>query len=141
MIKPGIALLLLVSFAGCGRQAELQDVYDPAALSPVSMVELIANPRMFHGHRVSTAGFLNLAFEGNALYLSREHKEAFIPQNALWFDFPAEMANDLARFNGSYVSVLALFTHDPKGDGHLGQYSGNVRIDSLNDIRRTGGPP
>ncbi len=39
---------------------------------PVSIIELIANPQKYNNRKIRVTAFLNLEFEGNAIYLSPE---------------------------------------------------------------------
>jgi hypothetical protein len=54
----------------------------------VSLLQILANPRVWHGRRVRLAGFVNLEFEGDALYLSREDFDQALYPNSLWINVP-----------------------------------------------------
>jgi hypothetical protein len=53
-----------------------------------SIIELIANPLKYNNQRVRIIGFLNLEFEGNAIYLHREDFEHSI-QRKFYLGEPA----------------------------------------------------
>jgi len=54
----------------------------------VSMVQLIANPKEYHGKWVRVIGFCHLEFEGNALYLHRDDFDRAISRNGVWLNPP-----------------------------------------------------
>ncbi|WP_445232557.1 hypothetical protein [Duganella rhizosphaerae] len=57
---------------------------ESSELSDVSMIQLIANPQQYDGQPIRLIAFLNLEFEGNALYLHREDFDRSIVSNAVW---------------------------------------------------------
>ncbi len=59
----------------------------------VSIVELLANPTKYDGKRVRIIGFLNLEFEGNAIYLHQDDALHSITANGLW----VEIANNVRQ--------------------------------------------
>lgn len=52
-----------------------------------SLVKLIANPEVYNGKTVQIIGYLNLEFEGNAVYLHREDYENGLTGNGFWVGF------------------------------------------------------
>ncbi len=107
------------------RCAEL-DVERRCTLWFPSIVELIARPDLYDGRRVRVIGFVNFAFEGNALYLSRADWEHGVRRNGLWVDPPARFESDWgpsrAEPNRRYVLIEATFRASSRG--HLGLWSG-----------------
>src|SRR5688500_1466173 len=51
-----------------------------------SFVHLLANPEKYHNRQVTLVGFINLEFEGNALYMSENQFRLRASHDALWLD-------------------------------------------------------
>lgn len=119
----------LTFMCGVPVYAQTRD-YGSAANSAivVSLVDLLANGSKYHGKTVRVSGVLNLEFEGNALFLSKEHHRHQIYKNAVWFSPNyarlGVASKELAKWNGRYVLVEGRF--DAKKNGHLGLFSGAV---------------
>lgn len=119
-----VYLIALFWFISGAQQAFCQASQEqPVA---VSLIQLIANPDVYHGKRVRLIGFCHFEFEGNALYLHKEDFDNHILQNAVWLD--ADM-NKFGKTNNMYVVVEAVF--DGNAKGHKGLFSGMLR-----DVRR-----
>ena len=103
----------------------------PCPFYQPSMVYLLAHPEQFEGKRVRIIGFLNLEFEGNAIYAHRDDFQHGIDRNGFWVGFQPtmEVPDDV---NGSYVMIEGRFT--AKSRGHLGMWSGT--IDSISFVKR-----
>ena|SRR5439155_6753325 len=107
------------------RCAEL-NVERQCALWFPSLIELLARPELYDGRRVRVIGFVNFAFEGNALYLSRADWEHAVTRNGLWIDPPPRFESNWgpsrAEPNRRYVLVEATFRAERRG--HLALWSG-----------------
>lgn len=90
----------------------------------VSMIQLIANPERYDGSPIRLIAFLNLEFEGNALYLHREDYEKALPANAIWISLTDHQARASLKLSGGYVLVEGTFR--AKNRGHLGMFAGSV---------------
>lgn len=90
----------------------------------VSMIQLIANPQQYDGSPIRLIAFLNLEFEGNALYLHREDYEKSNSSNAVWISLTDQQENSSKKLSGGYVLVEGIFRS--KGQGHLGMFSGSI---------------
>lgn len=117
MHKLLLALLLALSFLCPTVQA--------AALRDVSMVQLIANPQQYDGAHIRLIAFLNLEFEGNALYLHREDFEKTLPLNAISISLSDKQLRSGAKLSGGYVIVEGVFSMNDKG--HLAMFSGSLQ--------------
>lgn len=99
----------------------------PPAERPVSapLVALLANPERFDGKLVAVEGFLNLEFEGDAIYQSRSDFDAMLLGNAIWVDGP-KFEEPAARrsLNGRYVNLTGRFDADMHG--HFGMFAGGL---------------
>jgi hypothetical protein len=91
----------------------------------VTMTQLLANPRQFDGMPVRLIAFLNVEFEGNALYLHREDFEKGLRTNAVWISLANQQVNAAKKVSGGYVIVDGIFIATDRG--HKGMYSGAVR--------------
>lgn len=95
----------------------------------VSMIRLIAAPQEYAKKVIRVHGYLNVEFEGNAVYLHEEDFTHALTSNALWIDAKPEIMNGLQQLSGQYVLLEGIF--DPTHHGHLSLYSG-----ALLDISR-----
>ena len=93
-----------------------------------SLIELIARPEVYDGKRVRVIGFVNLEFEGNGLYVSREDWEQSIYRNGVWINPPTGFESDSGpakrRPNQQHVIVEGVFSSG-RG-GHFGMWSGTI---------------
>jgi hypothetical protein len=92
------------------------------AVYDASFIQLIARPETFNGKRIQVVGFVNLEFEGNALYLSEELQRHGNTRDAVWLDI-----SDIARaptFRRGYAYVQGTFTAGP--GGHFGMFAGTL---------------
>jgi hypothetical protein len=78
---------------------------------------------------VRIVGYLNIAFEGDAIYLHKEDFNQSLTRNALWLEAKPEMRREMKKLNRRYVILEGIF--DPSDTGHMGVFSG-----TLNDITR-----
>jgi hypothetical protein len=90
----------------------------------VSLVQLIANPLAFDGQRIRAVGFLNLEFEGNAIYLHRDDFEENNFKNAIWINVPRMTGDERNRVVGRYCVIEGTF--DARHHGHMGAFSGEI---------------
>jgi hypothetical protein len=123
-----IILLLLLFLAAFNAFAQLPGYIHKGAdqnVQQVSVLQLIANPQAYEGRKVRLVGFLDLEFEGDALYLHREDFEHNIDENALWIDVPKEMTKEQMQVvNKQYVICEGIFK--ASGHGHMGVFSGEI---------------
>jgi hypothetical protein len=106
---------VLALFSASASATEIRDV---------SMIQLIANPQQYDGSPIRLIAFLNLEFEGNALYLHREDYEKPNSSNAIWISLTDQQQNSLKKLSGGYVLVEGIFRS--KERGHLGMFAGSV---------------
>jgi hypothetical protein len=84
---------------------------------------------------VQVVGYLNLEFEGNAIYIHKEDYENALLKNAVWVDIPRNEAIKNAKaFNKKYVIMVGVF--DMKDNGHMGMFSGTIKNISRLDLWR-----
>jgi hypothetical protein len=88
----------------------------------VSLVQLIANPAAWHDRYVRVIGFLNLEFEGDALYLHEDDWKHVVSRNAIWVDMHTATAACTAE--RGYVIMEGVF--DGTSYGHMGLFSGTL---------------
>ena len=94
-------------------------------LSDVSMIQLVANPQQYDGKPIRVIAFLNLEFEGNALYLHREDFDRSIVSNAVWISLEDDQVRTSRKLSGGYVLVEGIFS--AKDRGHFGMFSGSIQ--------------
>lgn len=117
MLKISLTLFAALAFLSTSaRSAEIRNV---------SMIQLIATPQKYHGLRVRVTAFLNLEFEGNALYLHREDFEKSLLDNAIWIELTDKQLMAATKLSGGYTLVEGTFS--AKERGHFGMFSGSVR--------------
>ena len=94
----------------------------------VSLINLIATPEKYHGKVVRVLGVLNLEFEGNHIWLSKEHWRNRVVKNSIWVSLNeaalGTTEKELSVFNGQYVIVEGVFNKD--NHGHMGLSSGAI---------------
>ena len=111
------ALSLSSASTRAGSERQVEDV---------SLVQLLATPERFHGKRVQVIGFLRLEFEGDALYLHQEDYRRGISKNAIWVDLPDAIRRNSKKLTDRYV--IAGGTFDSSAHGHMGMFSGTLKI-------------
>jgi hypothetical protein len=121
-----IVLLALVQIGSAASAARAQPVLNDR----VPLVALIANPSLYDGRYVETFGYLNLEYEGDALYVGKDDFEAFATQNAIWFDGP-KAADTKARRALDRHYVHASGTFHAHRNGHLDQWRGTLDVDAV----------
>jgi len=122
MNATALKYLLMLALTFPSRAAEPVDV---------SLIQLIANPTQFHQKHVRVIAFLNIEFEGDALYLHKQDYLHRISNNAVWIDLPEKIPNK-AAINQKYVIVEAVFRADRHG--HMGMFSGSLTAPTRLDL-------
>jgi len=113
-------------------------VKTPRFIRGISIVALIANPEKYEGDTVMVAGFLNLEFEGNALYIHKDDYEHRIFKNSIWVDVDRDsLKSYFNKYNQKYVMVQGVFYRD---QGGFGSFSGSVKTISNIYIQPSGAP-
>jgi hypothetical protein len=91
----------------------------------VSMIRLIATPEKYHDKEIIVSGYLNLQFEGNAIYIHKQDYENGLTKNGLWVNFSEEVPKvQISDANGKYVMLRGTF--DMERTGHFGLWSGTI---------------
>jgi hypothetical protein len=103
-----------------------------------SLIQLIANPEKFDGKTVIVEGVTNVEFEGNAIYLSKEHWKHSIPSFGVWLDLDPKLAKDRKWANGLYCVIKGTFRAGDKG--HMGLYGGSLTEVSMFVVREAISP-
>lgn len=85
-------------------------------LEQVSLVALIANPRQYHGRRISVIGFFELYYDRMALFLTKEHWQAGEFSSMTYGDLPRcatlELLDEAADWRGNLVRIDGVFNAD-----------------------------
>ena len=97
-----------------------------AEIYTVSMIQLISTPEKYHEKEILVTGFLNLKFEGCAIYLHQEDYKYSIYKNGIWVDFfNCTIKEELSKANQKYVMIRGVF--DMNLAGHFGLWSGTIK--------------
>jgi hypothetical protein len=124
MLKALLTLLTALALVFTpARSAEIRDV---------SMIQLIVNPERYDGSPIRVIAFLNLEFEGDALYLHREDYQKSIFSNAISISLTDRQIALSTKLSGGYVLVEGIFRE--KNRGHFGMFSGS--IEQITQIQR-----
>ena len=118
MLKLAAILLSFLLTLSAARAA------DGIAPIEVSMIQLIANPEKFDGKKVILTGFMNLEFEGNALYFHRDDFVYGQMKNGLGLTLSEQGTKSASRWSKNYVRVEGVF--NAREAGHFGMYSGSI---------------
>ncbi len=119
--------LLIIGMMFCiWQQANANDLYKcPISIKGetpvycVSILQLLSSPGDFHKKLVRVTGFLNLEFEGNALYLHKVDYDQMILVNSIWID---RAGIKQPSFNKEYALVEGTYLAGKRG--HFGMFSG-----------------
>jgi hypothetical protein len=102
----------------------------------VSFIQLLANPEKYDGKTIQVIGYLNIEFEGNAIYLHKEDRVHMITHNAFWVRFSKDLTLDkdkaIKDFSGQYVIIVGVFSM--KEHGHMGLFEGSINEISRLDV-------
>jgi len=90
----------------------------------ISIVRLLGAPEQYDGKKVQITGFMNLEFEGNAIYLSKADYDNGVYKNGLWLEVDSARAPQAKTLSGQYVLLEGTFR--TRNHGHLGLWSGAV---------------
>ena len=100
----------------------------------VSMIRLIATPEKYHDKEIIVSGYLNLQFEGNAIYIHKQDYENGLTKNGLWVNFSEEVPKvQISDANGKYVMLRGTF--DMERTGHFGLWSGTINNKLTTNIK------
>jgi hypothetical protein len=133
-----LIILLFLLTASCNQKSKNVSALSGAAnkvvkipryIRGISIITLIANPEKYEGDTVMVAGFLNLEFEGNALYIHKEDYEHRMYKNSLWVDIDRDSLklSTINKYNKKYVEIEGVFS---QSEGHMSSCSGSVKITS-----------
>lgn len=92
----------------------------------ISLINLIADPEKYNGRLIRVEGFLNIEFEGTAIYFHKEDCDLGICENAIWMDLSkADITSSrFQSLNKKYVLLEGTFESSNKG--HFGRYNGTI---------------
>jgi hypothetical protein len=130
-----VLIIFLVFFATFSNSKAQSSLGEP---TDVSLINLIAAPERYNGKLVRILGYLNLEFEGNALYLHKEDYDNSLFKNGVWIDLPRKEAIEKTKeFSKRYVIIEGVF--DMNNTGHMALFSGSItkitRLDLWRDYR------
>lgn len=95
----------------------------PDKSEQVSLIRLLAQPESYEGKLVEVTGFVNLEFEGNAIWLHKEDFSNQIHANSIWLDV-SKCVDPSGKPMSGYASLIGRFT--TKRHGHMGLWSAQI---------------
>ena len=104
----------------------------------VSLVQLIASPEKFDGKSVIIEGVINLEFEGNAVYMTKEHWKHSGYSFGIWLEADDKLARGWRWANGLYCVLKGTFKADDRG--HMGLWMGSLTDVLILDLRESLSP-
>jgi hypothetical protein len=131
-------LLFFVLAMNCHSQNKIENVESKEISAVpnefnVSIISLIANPEKFNGKTVQVVGYLNLEYEGDAIYLHKEDWKKGLRGNGLRVDFTSEIAlnpmNHLKQCNKKYVIIIGTFIMDKLDDPYSGKITHITKLE------------
>jgi hypothetical protein len=169
LLRASVAAAIAV--AGCGRAATSGRSRPTAEIGEggkqltaksdgnwCSLIQVLARPDAYHGREIVVEGYLEVKFEGTAIYLSREDAEYNLTRNGFWVslrDSPLEATVwEIARqFHGQYVRIEGIF--DAEDCGFHDDWAGSFdkitmistkgfparRMEASGDVRESHGTP
>tara|TARA_R110000751_G_scaffold227872_2_gene329655 strand:+ start:800 stop:1240 length:441 start_codon:yes stop_codon:yes gene_type:complete len=108
----------------------------PGKVINVSSLQLITTPEKYHDKVIRVIGYLNLEFEGTALYAYKSDYDNHNYKNSIWINLPMKGRHALSiQCSKKYVSIIGTFNAEQ--NGHFGMFSGTImnlrRIDLIED--------
>jgi len=148
-----LAFIGLTLQSSAQKQQEIEDGTQCCETISISMEQLISTPEKYHEKEIIVTGFMNLQFEGTALYMHCEDYVYSSYRNGIWLDyFESAIMEDLSSLNQEYVNIKGVF--DMNMGGHFGLWSGTLKNitaitprnsseakDSVNNSQDCGGKP
>jgi hypothetical protein len=123
MKKLFVIFLLVFSFSSLvftqNNNVKVEEMYS------ISLIQLLANPQKYHKKKIQVMGFLNLEFEGNAIYLHKEDYEHSLLKNGFWVEISNKSMKNGKEVNQKYVLIEGEF--DMNSQGHFGLWSGEIK--------------
>jgi hypothetical protein len=99
----------------------------------LELINLIATPEKYDGKLIRVVGYLNLEFEGNALYLNKEDYKESLFRNAVWVNLTRkETIEKTKTYSKQYVVIEGTFVMSDTG--HMGLFSGGITQISRIDL-------
>lgn len=93
----------------------------PKEVHDVSIIRLIAAPKDYNQKTVRVVGFLNIGFEGDAIYFHEEDFRRGLINNGLGIRAKPQMTKQLEKLTGQYVVIEGVF--DASRDGQAPSFS------------------
>jgi hypothetical protein len=128
MYKLPITTLLFLGVITCSAQdaKRRQEGGIPGHEYSISIVRLIATPEKYHNKQIQVEGYLNLEFEGDAIYLHEEDYKKGLTRNGFWVSFSNKLDKKaIPKLNKGYVLIEGTF--DMNSRGHMGLFGGEIR--------------
>lgn len=107
----------------------------PGQFTTVTTNQLISKPEDYDGKVVRVVGYLNLEFEGTALYTSKSDDDKHYYKNSIWLSISKKHRYELDMYcSEKYASVIGTFKQG--WNGHFGMFSGTITEIRRIDLRK-----
>ena len=129
-------ILIFIAFSSCKKnelkyeRSEERKQYDLRNSDDynVSVVRLIASPEKYDKKKIQVVGFLNLQFEGTAIYMNESDFKTGSQRNAFWVVFADSIESKIKKNNFYHRNrVLLEGTFDKNDLGHGSLFGGTIR--------------
>ncbi len=132
-----ILILIASSISGCTTESKvlIEELERPSTrIHSVSLINLIATPKKYHGKYVRLNGYAHIQFEDYVIYLSKDDATYLNGKNGLWLSFTSKHLElepknfskkvSLEYFDNKFVLIEGVF--DMNKRGHMGATSGSI---------------
>ena len=102
----------------------------------VSFIDLISNPEKYTGQTIRVVGYMNIEFEGNALYFHQEDYNLRNYKNGLWLDISVADIHTKLYQDANKKYVLMEGTFNMHNKGHMGSYHGAIGKITRVEVRK-----
>ena len=131
-----LLLICSLTYTYGQKESEVAEEFIYGLDESISIINLIASPEKYHNKKIQVIGYINIEFEGNAIYLHKEDYKRGILDNGLWVSFTKKAWEKLKKekINKTYVIIEGTFNMED--NGHMGLFSGEIekitRVDRWN---------
>ncbi len=93
----------------------------------IPFIRLITNPEKYQGKTIQIKGYLNIEFEGEAIYFHQEDYVRSMTENSLWVEFSKDITDkkNVSDYSKKYVIIVGTFEMNSRG--HMGIFGGTMK--------------
>ena len=120
------SILCLLIILTCGS-SNLNKEYIDQEYENVSLINLISTPDKYHNKLIRVRGYAKFEKEGEAVYLSKDDYEYFLPKNALALSINYKQLIDMEISYASQGYAIIKGVFDKNRLGHFDLFSGSIK--------------